>query len=334
MCCAIYGIRYLKFVHSSTCCDGRRIIFLLNLLLFTMASVTDVEKTYDEWRLIHRCTARGSNFGADIPFYSYLNNATGCASRTIPQDACNTKPRNVSGCDSYYAFVPRGNCQFSVKAYRVQLANYDALIVYSNPGDSPISMDGSKYKDLVKIPVVMVDYNCMERIMKSYQLEVRVIFGYYNLVKYLIPFVCVVVLCFIVLFICLIRVEFHTNFVEHLLNFCIFCLGDSVETCAICLDDFIEGEKLRILPCNHVYHCKCVDPWLTKNRKVCPICKRKILFSGDSDSSDSENERSNTAGTSGTNIHENAPLIANEVQSAANDNVVVRNKRLIRKRFC
>lgn len=25
------------------------------------------------------------------------------------------------------------------------------------------------------------------------------------------------------------------------------------------------------------YHCKCIDPWLTRNRRVCPVCKRKVF---------------------------------------------------------
>lgn len=46
--------------------------------------------------------------------------------------------------------------------------------------------------------------------------------------------------------------------------------------CAICLEDYVEEEDLRILPCGHEFHVACVDPWLTTRKKYCPICKADI----------------------------------------------------------
>ena len=39
------------------------------------------------------------------------------------------------------------------------------------------------------------------------------------------------------------------------------------------------------------YHTKCIDPWLTKNRRVCPVCKRKVFAADEqvvTDESDSD----------------------------------------------
>lgn len=41
--------------------------------------------------------------------------------------------------------------------------------------------------------------------------------------------------------------------------------------CPVCTDDFVEGEKVRILPCRHIYHQHCIDPWLLKKSGTCPI---------------------------------------------------------------
>ena len=54
------------------------------------------------------------------------------------------------------------------------------------------------------------------------------------------------------------------------------------EACAICVEDFEEGDTARILPCNHYFHPKCIDPWLTNHSSLCPLCKRRVPRSHES----------------------------------------------------
>ncbi|CAG0889512.1 unnamed protein product [Cyprideis torosa] len=47
---------------------------------------------------------------------------------------------------------------------------------------------------------------------------------------------------------------------------------DLQTTCVICMCDFEPRQMLRVLPCSHEFHSKCVDKWLKSNR-TCPICR-------------------------------------------------------------
>lgn len=52
-------------------------------------------------------------------------------------------------------------------------------------------------------------------------------------------------------------------------------------TCPICLDDFVHGETMvRELPCNHIFHPECIDPFLKDNSSLCPMCKKSSLPAG------------------------------------------------------
>ncbi|XP_028974283.1 E3 ubiquitin-protein ligase RNF38 [Esox lucius] len=42
--------------------------------------------------------------------------------------------------------------------------------------------------------------------------------------------------------------------------------------CVVCMCDFESRQLLRVLPCNHEFHARCVDRWLKANR-TCPICR-------------------------------------------------------------
>ncbi|KAJ2350094.1 hypothetical protein GGH92_002378 [Coemansia sp. RSA 2673] len=57
-------------------------------------------------------------------------------------------------------------------------------------------------------------------------------------------------------------------------------LKGCIATCIVCIDDFVLGSKMRILPCGHNYHIECIDPWLTTKSSLCPLCKydtREVL---------------------------------------------------------
>lgn len=41
--------------------------------------------------------------------------------------------------------------------------------------------------------------------------------------------------------------------------------------CSVCTEDFVENEKVRILPCRHIYHKRCIDPWLLNFAGTCPL---------------------------------------------------------------
>lgn len=51
--------------------------------------------------------------------------------------------------------------------------------------------------------------------------------------------------------------------------------------CVICLETFSEGDRLRVLPCNHSFHVGCIDRWLCGSHSHyecftsgCPTCKK------------------------------------------------------------
>lgn len=50
--------------------------------------------------------------------------------------------------------------------------------------------------------------------------------------------------------------------------------------CAVCLCEFSEKDKLRLLPvCSHAFHISCIDTWLLSN-STCPLCRGTLFAPG------------------------------------------------------
>ncbi|XP_004502903.1 RING-H2 finger protein ATL78 [Cicer arietinum] len=47
--------------------------------------------------------------------------------------------------------------------------------------------------------------------------------------------------------------------------------------CVICLSEFSNGDKVRLLPkCNHGFHVRCIDKWLSSHSS-CPKCRQCLI---------------------------------------------------------
>jgi hypothetical protein len=45
----------------------------------------------------------------------------------------------------------------------------------------------------------------------------------------------------------------------------------SQKQCPVCMEDFTQGQEVRMLPCHHHFHPECIDPWLLNVSGSCPL---------------------------------------------------------------
>ncbi|KAL3310050.1 E3 ubiquitin-protein ligase rnf13 [Cichlidogyrus casuarinus] len=222
---------------------------------------------------------------------------------TEPLDACEPVKKPILE-NKYIGLSTRGNCSFDKKVINSQ-RYFVALIIFDNVDEELVPMSGNS--EDVLIPSVLITKQSGNKIRGEWHAV-----GNLALIKadtssylllYLIPFILFLLLILIALLVFLVyRIVQNYRASRKLalsrsqlrkLKKISFLKGESnYETCAICIEDFVNGEKLRILPCNHAYHCKCIDKWLLKRRRVCPICKHVIRFPGETIDSDIEQDSS------------------------------------------
>lgn len=58
------------------------------------------------------------------------------------------------------------------------------------------------------------------------------------------------------------------------MNTYVYDNNQKTNNCTICLENFIKGELITKLHCNHLFHNKCLRTWFKYNN-ICPLCKLK-----------------------------------------------------------
>ncbi|KAM9796002.1 E3 ubiquitin-protein ligase RNF13 isoform X2 [Syngnathus typhle] len=195
-----------------------------------------------------------------------------------PANACQPiePPPRDNATGAFVVLIKRFDCNFDIKVLNAQKAGYKAAIVHNVDSDDLISM-GSNDLDIMKqidIPSVFVSEKTAKSLKEDYLFDKG---GHVLLMPdfslpleyYLIPFLIIVGICLI-----LIVVFMITKFVQD---------RHRARRSRLRKDQL---KKLPIHKYKKAYHSKCVDPWLTKTKKTCPVCKQKVVPS--QDDSDSE----------------------------------------------
>ncbi|KAK3143269.1 hypothetical protein QOZ80_4AG0298310 [Eleusine coracana subsp. coracana] len=216
-----------------------------------------------------------------------------------PLNACTPlTTKAFKGPPSPFALIIRGGCPFDDKVRNAQDAGFKAAIVYDNENSGVlVSMAGSSSG--IHIYAVFISKASGEALKKfsgRTDVEVWILPAFENsawsimAISFisLLAMSAVLATCF---FVRRHRIrrdrprvpevrEFHgmsSQLVKAMPSLIFTKVQEDNCTsslCAICLEDYMVGEKLRVLPCRHKFHAACVDLWLTSWRTFCPVCKR------------------------------------------------------------
>eukprot|EP00245_Coleochaete_scutata_P007849 TRINITY_DN23633_c0_g1_i1.p1 TRINITY_DN23633_c0_g1~~TRINITY_DN23633_c0_g1_i1.p1 ORF type:complete len:341 (-),score=30.79 TRINITY_DN23633_c0_g1_i1:853-1875(-) len=234
-------------------------------------------------------------FGGMIP----PSGMRGVLSLAHPLDACGTLDR-YEGEEDVFALIKRGNCNFDVKVQNAQDAGYAAAIVFNNEPNGELTTMAAASGGLgIDIPAVFVTNMAGQELMAISEQRGAICYvtsTFENTVWSVmaVSFISLLAVCAIMATFFFVRrhrlrrvgsrliltgehLGMTVREVRALPSFT-FKSGDggngTTETCAICLEDYEPGDKLRLLPCRHEFHMACIDQWLTTRRAFCPVCKR------------------------------------------------------------
>ncbi|XP_026016107.1 RING finger protein 150 [Astatotilapia calliptera] len=226
----------------------------------------------------------------------------------LDRQACdpNTRFAVPAQAGAWVALIARGNCTYKDKIRHAAAHNASAVVIFNvgstNTNDT-ITMPGASEVVAIMIPepkgreiVSLLERNVMvtmtitirTRSLQKYVSRTSVVFVS-------IFFIVLMIISIVWLIFCYIKRFRYTNAGDRNQR----RLGDAAkkaisklqlrtirkgdqetepdfDNCAVCIEGYKANDVVRILPCRHLFHKSCVDPWLLDHR-TCPMCKMNIL---------------------------------------------------------
>ncbi|XP_037822586.1 E3 ubiquitin-protein ligase RNF13 isoform X2 [Lucilia sericata] len=290
-------------------------------------------------QLIEEYNDMPAQFGPSLP----TNGIKVFAIPAVPhEEACDKispPPKSFYPSNAKFAAIIQSNqrggvdCTFELKVRNAQAARFDAVVIYNNESDDLEHMSAQNSSGIL-IPSVFVGRTTGTNLKTFYTPEIVLVINDelpFNInTQLILPFSILIGLCFLIMIFYMIykcireerRLRRHRLPKRMLKKLPIIKFTKNsdlaYDTCVICLDEFAEGDKLRVLPCKHPYHSECIDVWLTENKRDCPICKRKVFTKGETRSQ--RNRQSSLDSITDTD-DDTTPLLQQSTNTSVNSTV-------------
>ncbi|XP_066488655.1 RING finger protein 150 [Tiliqua scincoides] len=209
---------------------------------------------------------------------------------------------------SWVALIPKGNCSLQDKIRHAAAQNASAVVIYNAGSGNTNETSTMPYAGVDDVVAIMIPEPKGKEIVSLLERNITVMMyitlGTRNLQKYVsrtsvvfvsISFIVLMIISLAWLVFYYIQRFRYANARDRNQR----RLGDAAkkaigklqvrtirkgdketesdfDNCAVCIEGYKPNDVVRILPCRHLFHKSCVDPWLLDHR-TCPMCKMNIL---------------------------------------------------------
>ncbi|XP_056131755.1 E3 ubiquitin-protein ligase RNF130 isoform X2 [Lampris incognitus] len=205
----------------------------------------------------------------------------------------------------WVALLQRGNCTFKEKILKAAAYNASAVLIYNNSTEKTVKMGHEGTGETVAVMITEAyGKEILAHLERNLTVLVSIVVGQRgpakninrgSLVFVSISFIVLMIISSAWLIFYFIQKIRYTNARDRSQR----RLGDAAKKaisklttrtvkkgdketdpdfnhCAVCIEGYQLNDVVRILPCKHVFHKMCVDPWLNEHC-TCPMCKLNIL---------------------------------------------------------
>ncbi|XP_070607119.1 E3 ubiquitin-protein ligase RNF149 isoform X1 [Erythrolamprus reginae] len=208
---------------------------------------------------------------------------------------------------SWIALVAHGGCHLNDKVANAARRKATAVVVYNEPRFGNSTLNSVSYLDTADTVVIMIGYpkgmDILEPILRGIPVKMTISIGKQHVQEYIngqsVVFISIAFITMMIISLAWLIFFYVQRFLYTGSQFRsqgqreetigaisllpLYTLKDEdkcwaidTENCAICIENYKAKDTVRLLPCKHIFHKQCIDPWLLEQR-TCPMCKLDIM---------------------------------------------------------